>query len=109
MKSFCDLLGRRLEDPDDGRVDFLKLVIRARFPQFRTYPIKTIYFDELQQILGLIPSLLIDGKSLTWQVEEKLSDGSTLRDSSLMDLLLRQRETHRTVRGMPTHFELGTR
>lgn len=84
-KTLSDLLGRRWGNSEEGHQKFLDLVIRARFPQFRTYPIKTIHFGEEERSPGLLPSLLIDGKSLIWQMEEQLDNGSPDRNPALTD------------------------
>lgn len=85
VKAFRDLLGHRLDNSDEGRLRMLTLAIRARFPQFRTYPIKALYFDQERQNLGLLTSLFVDGSSITWQTEDKLFNGSIIRDAPLTD------------------------
>ena len=84
-KALRDLLGHRLDNSNQCRLTMLTLVIRARFPQFRTFPIKALYINKERQNLGLLTSLFIDGSSITWQTEEKLLNGSIIRDAPLTD------------------------
>lgn len=84
-QTFYDFLCRRLPDPEQGQLKLFNLVIQARNQQFRTFPIKTIHYDEYRQQLGLIDRLLIDGQSMNWQICEKDPKGKTVRNSAFTD------------------------
>ncbi|KAJ9098599.1 hypothetical protein QFC21_004245 [Naganishia friedmannii] len=85
-KPFWNLFGKRIVNLEDSLTQAIKLVINARPLELRTYRLTKVTYDGVDQQLGIIDSLLIDGKTMNWQVAEKTEDGSVERDTELLDL-----------------------
>ncbi|KAJ9106883.1 hypothetical protein QFC19_003013 [Naganishia cerealis] len=86
-KPFWTLLGKRVVTPEDSLMKAITLVINARPHQMRIFQLTKVKYNGVEQELGIMHSLLVDGKSLNWQIAEKGDEDSKLdRNTVLTDL-----------------------
>ncbi|KAJ9122475.1 hypothetical protein QFC22_001902 [Naganishia vaughanmartiniae] len=98
-KPFWNLLAKRIVTPEDSLMTAIKLVINSRPHQLRIYRLTKVTYDGIDQELGMIDCLLIDGKTVNWQIAERMTDGGLERDTELLDLYFAK---HKSMRLTPT-------
>lgn len=85
-QAFQRLFGHRITNPENGLSQAITALLAARPQQFRSYPIKSIVHDGVEQELGASDCLLFDGKSMSWQTATKTSSGKLDKNTVPYDL-----------------------
>jgi hypothetical protein len=73
-KPFSNLFTKNIVTLEDSLMHAINVVINARPHQLRSFPIDKVKHDNVDQKLGIVNALLVDGTTVDWQIAKTATD-----------------------------------